>query len=73
MYLFRREEGQPQNHARSHEGANAMAKQVEAIRQRRYDRGLTLPQANAVELLAAGKNDTQTAEALGLAREAVGR
>jgi hypothetical protein len=35
--------------------------------------GLTLPQQNAVDLLAAGKNDTETAEALGLSRVTVTR
>ena len=35
--------------------------------------GLTLPQQNAVDLLAAGKNDTETALALGLHRVTVTR
>ena len=35
--------------------------------------GLTLPQQNAVDQLAAGKNDTETAEVLGLHRVTVTR
>jgi hypothetical protein len=35
--------------------------------------GLTLTQRNAVDLLAAGKNDTQTAESLGIHRVTVTR
>ncbi len=50
-----------------------MAKPPESLRQRQHDRGLTLPQQNAVELLTTGKTDTATAEALGLARETVTR
>lgn len=36
-------------------------------------RGLTVAQQNAVDLLAAGRNDTETAEALGLHRVTVTR
>ena len=35
---------------------------------RQHSRGLTLPQLNAVDLLAAGRTDTQAAAALGLHR-----
>src|SRR5262249_8539811 len=38
---------------------------------REHRRGLTLPQLNAVDLLAGGKNDTQTAELLNLSRTCV--
>jgi hypothetical protein len=38
---------------------------------RQHSHGLTLPQQNAVDLLAAGNNDTETAKQLGLSRTAV--
>jgi hypothetical protein len=38
---------------------------------RQHSRGLTLPQLNAVDLLAAGKTDTETAALLGLSRTCV--
>jgi hypothetical protein len=38
---------------------------------RQHKRGLTLPQQNAIDLLAAGKNDTEAAQLLGLTRVAV--
>jgi hypothetical protein len=38
---------------------------------RQHKRGLTLPQQNAVDLLASGKNDTETAEQLNLSRTCV--
>jgi hypothetical protein len=38
---------------------------------RQHKRGPTLPQLNAVDLLAAGKNDTETAELLGLSRTCI--
>jgi hypothetical protein len=38
---------------------------------RQHKRGLTLAQLNAVDLLAAGKNDTETAKALNLSRTCV--
>ena len=38
---------------------------------RLHKRGLTLPQQNAVDLLAVGKSDTETAEALELHRTTV--
>ena len=40
---------------------------------RLHRRGLTLPQQNAVDLLASGKNDTETATALGVNRVTVTR
>jgi hypothetical protein len=40
---------------------------------RLHKRGLTIPQQNAVDALAAGKNDTETAEALGVNRVTVTR
>lgn len=50
-----------------------MGKPTNPTRQRRHDRGLTLAQANAVELLAVGQSDTAVAETLSLARETVTR
>jgi hypothetical protein len=38
---------------------------------RQHKRGLTLPQRNAIDLLVAGKNDTETAELLSLSRTCV--
>jgi hypothetical protein len=40
---------------------------------RLHRRGLTLPQQNAVDLLASGKNDTETAAAVGVNRVTVTR
>jgi hypothetical protein len=41
------------------------------VYQRQHSRGLTLPQLNAVDLLAAGKTDKETAELLSLSRVCV--
>jgi hypothetical protein len=38
---------------------------------RKHKRGPTLPQLSAIDLLVSGKNDTETAELLGLSRTAV--
>ena len=46
---------------------------VRTLRARSHAEGLTLAQQNAVDLLAAGKNDTETAELLKLTRVAVTR
>jgi hypothetical protein len=40
---------------------------------RQHKRGLTLPQQSAIDLLASGKTDTETAELLGLSRVAVSK
>jgi hypothetical protein len=42
-----------------------------AIYQRQHKRGLTLPQLNAIDLLAAGKTDKETADLLNLSRTCV--
>jgi hypothetical protein len=42
-----------------------------AVYQRQHKRGLTLPQMNALDLLAGGKTDKATAELLGLSRTCV--
>jgi hypothetical protein len=42
-----------------------------AVYQRQHKRGLTLPQLNAIDLLASGKTDKETAELLGLSRTCV--
>jgi hypothetical protein len=42
-----------------------------AVYQRQHKRGLTMPQLNAIDLLAAGKTDKETAELLGLSRTCV--
>jgi hypothetical protein len=41
------------------------------VYQRQHKRGLTLPQLNAVDLLASGKTDKETAELLNLSRTCV--
>src|SRR5260370_21653508 len=41
--------------------------------QRSHSRGLTLPQESALDLLAGGKTDRETAELLGLARPTISR
>src|SRR5262249_297628 len=40
---------------------------------RQHKHGLTLPQQSAIDLLASGKTDTETAELLGLTRVAVSK
>jgi len=40
---------------------------------RQHKHGLTLPQQSAIDLLASGKTDTETAELLGLSRVAVSK
>jgi hypothetical protein len=50
-----------------------MPTKPEPTRQRRHDRGLTLPQQKAVDLLALGHSDTKVAELVGVARETVCR
>jgi hypothetical protein len=40
---------------------------------RQHKRGLTLPQQSAIDLLASGKTDTETAELLGLSRVTVSK
>jgi hypothetical protein len=50
-----------------------MPTKPEPTRQRRHDRGLTLAQQRAVELLILGQSDTQVAEQVGVARETVCR
>ena len=40
---------------------------------RQHKRGLTLPQQSAIDLLASGKTDTETADLLGLSRVAVSK
>jgi hypothetical protein len=42
-----------------------------AVYQRQHKRGLTMPQLSAIDLLAAGKTDKETAELLGLSRTCV--
>jgi hypothetical protein len=42
-----------------------------AVYQRQHKRGLTLPQLNAIDLLASGKTDRETAELLNLTRTCV--
>src|SRR5262245_24535399 len=42
-----------------------------AVYQRQHKRGLTMHQLNAIDLLAAGKTDKETAELLGLSRTCV--
>jgi hypothetical protein len=42
-----------------------------AVYQRQHKRGLTLPQLNAIDLLAAGKTDKETAELLNLSRTCI--
>jgi hypothetical protein len=42
-----------------------------AVYQRQHKRGLTLPQLNAIDLLASGKTDKETAELLSLSRTCV--
>ncbi len=44
---------------------------VTPVYARQHKQGLTLPQQSAVDLLASGKNDTETAELLELSRTAV--
>jgi hypothetical protein len=41
------------------------------VYQRQHKRGLTMPQLNAIDLLASGKTDKATAELLGLSRTCV--
>ena len=41
------------------------------VYQRQHKRGLTLPQLNAVDLLASGKTDKETAELLNLSLRTV--
>jgi len=42
-----------------------------AVYQRQHKRGLTMPQLNAIDLLASGKTDKETAELLKLSRTCV--
>jgi hypothetical protein len=42
-----------------------------AVYQRQHKRGLTMPQLNAIDLLAAGKTDKETAELLNLSRTCI--
>ena len=42
-----------------------------AVYQRQHKRGLTMPQLNAIDLLAGGKTDKETAELLNLSRTCV--
>src|SRR5262245_53775123 len=42
-----------------------------AVYQRQHKRGLTLPQQSAIDLLASGKTDRETAELLHLSRTTV--
>jgi hypothetical protein len=42
-----------------------------AVYQRQHKRGLTMPQLSAIDLLASGKGDKETAELLGLSRTCV--
>jgi hypothetical protein len=42
-----------------------------AVYQRQHKRGLTMPQMNAIDLLASGKTDKETAELLRLSRTCV--
>jgi hypothetical protein len=42
-----------------------------AVYQRQHKRGLTMPQLNAIDLLACGKTDKETAELLNLSRTCV--
>src|SRR3954471_12816013 len=42
-----------------------------AVYQRQHKRGPTMPQLNAIDLLAGGKTDKATAELLGLSRTCV--
>src|SRR5262245_30154666 len=51
-------------------GATVKAKGT-AVYQRQHKRGLTLPQLNALDLLAGGKTDKETAELLKLSRTCV--
>ena len=41
------------------------------VYQRQHKRGLTMPQLNAIDLLAAGKTDKETAELLNLSRTCI--
>jgi hypothetical protein len=50
-----------------------MPEDPEPTRQRRHDRGLTLPQQKAVDLLALGHSDTKVAKQVGVTREPVCR
>lgn len=50
-----------------------MSKPGTVVYQRQHSRGLTMPQLNAIDLLAAGKTDKDTAEALGLHRTTVSK
>jgi hypothetical protein len=42
-----------------------------AVYQRQHSRGLTMPQLNAIDLLATGKTDRETAELLNLTRTCI--
>src|SRR3954471_21019948 len=42
-----------------------------AVYQRQHKRGPTMPQLNAIDLLAAGKTDKETAELLNLSRTCI--
>src|SRR6516162_1193456 len=42
-----------------------------AVYQRQHKRGLTMPQLNAIDLLASGKTDKETAELLSLSRTCI--
>ncbi len=50
-----------------------MPNKAAPTRQRRHDRGLTLPQQRAVDLLILGHSDTKVAKQVGVARETVCR
>jgi hypothetical protein len=50
-----------------------MKKNGTPIYARQHKRGLTLPQLTAVDLLASGKTDTETAELLSLSRTCVSK
>lgn len=48
-----------------------MSENGTAVYQRQHKRGLTMPQLSAIDLLAGGKTDKETAELLGLSRTCV--